>query len=220
MRKDFDFKAFIKDLKKNPESKRIINSKKLRKKILIICEGEKTEPNYFISFKKRLPKGVVDRVEIIGTGKNTKSIIQEAQTIATSIGHYDDVWVVFDRDSFPVENVNQACKDCEHNGFKLAFSNEAFELWYVLHFQYLDTKINRKQYIDTLNKILHSKGLPKYSKNMSNIYEILESHGDQLRAIRFAERLIHHHGTCSFSDMQPSTTVHNLVKELNEYIEK
>ena len=48
-----------------------------RKRILIVCEGEKTEPNYFRSFQEALPKGVVE-LEIMGTGDNTLNVVNKA----------------------------------------------------------------------------------------------------------------------------------------------
>ena len=42
------------------ESKRLEEVKSKRRFYLIVCEGEKTEPNYFESLKNDLPKGVLD----------------------------------------------------------------------------------------------------------------------------------------------------------------
>lgn len=63
------------------EKKRQIGFKSKRKFYLIVCEGEKTEPNYFFSLKESLPKGVLElcQIDIDGTGRNTLSIIEEAK---------------------------------------------------------------------------------------------------------------------------------------------
>ena len=42
-------------------------------KILIVCEGTKTEPNYFIKFQDLLDDMRI-QVEIAGTGYNTESL--------------------------------------------------------------------------------------------------------------------------------------------------
>lgn len=54
----------------NFASGRKIDNRVKRRYYLIICEGEKTEPNYFKSLKAALPKGVLDVCEfnIDGTG--------------------------------------------------------------------------------------------------------------------------------------------------------
>jgi len=53
------------------EKKRPIGFKAKRLFYLIVCEGEKTEPNYFSSLKKSISKGVLEltQINIDGTGK-------------------------------------------------------------------------------------------------------------------------------------------------------
>ena len=76
---------------------------------MIVCEGEKTEPNYFNALKNDLHKGKIEIVDIKGLGKNTKSIIKDAKRLgkeyeANDLRKLDQVWAVFDRDSFPAKN--------------------------------------------------------------------------------------------------------------------
>ncbi|MGB5926947.1 MAG: RloB domain-containing protein, partial [Cyclobacteriaceae bacterium] len=65
------------------DAKRRVEVKKKRKFFVIVCEGEKTEPNYFESLKSALPKGVLElaNIDIDGTGKNTLRIIEEAEKL-------------------------------------------------------------------------------------------------------------------------------------------
>src|SRR5690606_5066782 len=93
------------------EKKRKVEFKTKRKFYLIVCEGEKTEPNYFASLKASLPKGVLEltNIDIDGTGKNTLSIIEEAEGLRKRyeekyLRKIDKVWAVFDKDSFPAKN--------------------------------------------------------------------------------------------------------------------
>jgi hypothetical protein len=53
---------------------RVQNTRKLRR-ILIVCEGEKTESNYFKAFPGN-PE-VYDRLDVQGTGYNTTSLIKK-----------------------------------------------------------------------------------------------------------------------------------------------
>jgi len=69
---------------------------------LIVCEGERTEPNYFRAF--RVP---TIRIEVKGLGFNTISLV-EAAIMEKANHEYDQTWCVFDRDSFPAENFNRA----------------------------------------------------------------------------------------------------------------
>ena len=58
------------------EKGRSIEFREKRVYFLIICEGEKTEPNYFEGLKKDLPVGtlVITDMTINGTGKNPKAL--------------------------------------------------------------------------------------------------------------------------------------------------
>ena len=100
----------------------------------------------------------------------------------------------------------------ESYGFKVAYSNESFELWYILHFEYLIAGINRKKYIKKLSKVLGEK----YKKNSSKMYDILLSKKNT--AIKNAKKLFKIHLGLNPADMKPSTTVHLLVEELNGLI--
>lgn len=224
----FDFNTYVHNLKKEKleqqDRRKKLNSKKLRSFILIVCEGTKTEPNYFESFKAKLPKGTVDKIVIRGTGRNTTSLLDRAKEYdlhrkRSRLPDYDKVWIVFDRDSFTKREVNQTCQGIIDNGYYSAFSNEAFELWYILHFQYLDSQSTRKDYLAILGKIFKKLGLSKYKKNSTDIYNILETHGNQKSAIENAKKLRQVFKSESPADQKPSTKVDLLVKELNIYIE-
>ena len=191
-------------------SKRITKTKELRPRFLIICEGAATEPNYFNSF--RVPTNVVE-INVKGLGKDPNQLVKEAQKFS---GEYDQkidqIWCVFDRDDSDPEQFNKAIKDANHAGFGVAYSNEAFELWYVLHFCYLDTGINRKQYENKLDKYL---GYP-YQKNSDNMYEKLLDRQNQ--ALKNADKLLKTYLQKNPATENPSTTVHLLAKELNKFI--
>jgi len=224
----FDFNQFLKKLQTDKASdKRKVNERKKRKYFLIVCEGEKTEPNYFKAFQKLLPKNLLKTIEIKGVGANTKSVVAEAIRLRTqrqlqiTLPNYDEVWAVFDRDSFPAKNVNEAIRFAQKNNVNVAFSNEAFELWYLLHFIYFDTGVNRKDYILKLEEQikLYEEGF-KYEKNDANMYRLVEQFGNQKRAIKWAEKLEKLHVHKTPTNAKPSTSVYKLVKKLNDYITK
>ena len=123
---------------------------------------------------------------------------------------YDQVWCVFDRDDFG-GTFNEAIEKAKKKGFRVAYSNEAFELWYLLHFIYFDTAIGRVDYIRKLNEHLDKE----YSKNSEVMFDILLTKMEQ--AIRNASTLIESYSTRNPNRNNPSTTVHELVIELNKY---
>jgi hypothetical protein len=193
-------------------SKRITETKELRTRFLIICEGTQTEPKYFKSF--RVPINVIE-VNIIGLGKNPSQVVKKAKELKSQEGYeekLDQIWCVFDRDNWSSQDFNQAIQDAYKAGFSVAYSNEAFELWYVLHFCYLNTGVNRKQYQKQLNNYL---GYP-YQKNSDDMYEKIED--KQKQAIKNAEKLLQQYPQTNPANENPSTTVHLLVKELNKFI--
>ena len=184
------------------------STKNRRKTFLIVCEGSKTEPCYFSSF--RLPKYIFD---VEGCGANTGTVVKEAERLSKE-QEYDEVWCVFDRDSFPSQAVNAAIARAENLGFKVAFSNESFELWYLLHFCYLDVALSRSQYCDRLSGYL---GKP-YEKNSDHMYNLL--HDLQSTAIKNAKLLERNVANASWANRIPYTGVHLLVQRLNFYAKK
>jgi len=111
---------------------RKVDTRPAQKVFLIVCEGAKTEPNYFRGFK--VAGNVLD---VRGVGDNTLSLVEQAAKFKER-GEYDQTWCVFDRDSFPADRFNRALDLARRLGMRVAYSNEAFELWYLLHFAYHD----------------------------------------------------------------------------------
>jgi hypothetical protein len=172
---------------------------------LIVCEGEKTEPNYFRSF--RVPGLVVD---VKGVGENPSRLVKTTQEYNQK-DEYDQIWCVFDRDDWRTQDFNNAIKKAKTLKFRVAYSNEAFELWYVLHFEFLNTAIPRSQYIQKISSIL---GQP-YQKNSTTIYNDLL--GKQDTALKHARKLLSQYDPHNPAKDNPVTTVHLLVQELNRF---
>jgi len=185
-------------------SSRKVDTREVKQTFLIVCEGEKTEPNYFRSF------GVLT-AKIEGVGENPSKLAIKAKELQEE-NEYDQIWCVFDRDSWTPEDFNNAIRNAKNQGFNLAYSNEAFELWYVLHFEFLNTGIPRREYCQKLNSLLNRK----YEKNSETIYKDLFKY--QEIAIRNAENLLKQYDPHKPAKDNPSTTVHLLVQELNKFI--
>ncbi|MBC7774028.1 MAG: RloB domain-containing protein [Phycisphaerae bacterium] len=206
------------------ESRRAFGTRKVRRYFLLVCEGEKTEPLYFEGLKKDLLPGVLQtiRIEIEGKGDNTTSLVAKAKKVKerreeSSGLPIDVLWVVFDRDAFPSARFNEAIEICKREGIYCAWSNEAFELWYLLHFQYFDSAIGRAQYLNMLTERLQNHLGPnfRYQKNDPNFYRLLQAHGNERQAIQNAQRLFNlYENRRDFADQNPCTTVHLLVQEL------
>lgn len=68
--------------------------------ILIVCEGKNTEPSYFRKFKLSTAT-----IKAIGEGYNTISLVNRAYQLSNE-KEYDQVWCVFDKDDFSLEDFN------------------------------------------------------------------------------------------------------------------
>lgn len=190
-----------------------------RKYFLIVCEGVKTEPLYFDALSNDLPPRVLSvfNFEIDGAGKNTMSLVDHAlQKSEKASINYDEVWVVFDRDSFTPAQFNAAIAKADAYNIRTAWSNEAFELWYLLHFIYTDAAISREQYKPILEReIKKTSGKTfTYKKNDPAMYQILKELGDHHKAIRFAAKLDRKWNDQKFNTHNPSTKVYKLVARL------
>lgn len=201
--------------------------RKLKKRIIIFTEGTRTEPIYFESKKNEIREKIRREgieVEIKGQGYNTLSLVDFAisyidkEKIDLTI---DDCWVAFDKDDFDRTGgrnaFNDAITKAKSNNIKVAYSNESFELWLLLHFIPLDSAIGRDDYEDKLTerlKITTNNRVKKYRKKM-DIYPFI--YDKERDAIRNARMLIKQHSSeSSFSRKNPSTTVYLLVEDLNK----
>jgi hypothetical protein len=199
--------------------RRAVGFREERQRILIVCEGTKTEPNYFKAIRRQLPPNLAT-VEIHGEGANTLSLVAKAREIRDSSekGDYpfDQVWIVFDKDSFELDNFDNAIKRAEADKMRCARSNEAFEFWYILHFNYRDTGMSRNEYQKKLNEMM---GEP-YRKNSDDMYNKLARLGNQKRAIGWARKLLKDFNERRIppSRSNPCTPVYLLVEELNRFL--
>jgi hypothetical protein len=194
---------------KRKDDRRKSSSKSVRDKILIVCEGQKTEPQYFKSFP--VNKEIVEVMIPDTGGYNTDSLVKKAIELMEEDKkqnkEYNQVWCVFDRDYFPAQNFNNAFILAERNQIRIAYSNEAFEVWYLLHFHYYQDACPRKEYEKRLTELLKKD----YRKNDPKMYTLLES--KQKEAIRNAQNLLKFHKEHSHDRENhpekdnPSTTV-------------
>ncbi len=209
-------------MKKNIKNKfgRKYNTRSEYKIIYIFTEGKETEPNYFESKKKEIRKTNI-QIVVKGVGYNTLSLVDYAldyiskeQIEINGSAESDKCWVVFDKDDYD-RDFDNAIRKAENNNLKVAYSNECFELWFLLHFDFINTAIGRKNYINKLDKKMNDIDGQNYQKNSENMYDLIK-HLEK-DAIRNAGKLLKMYKKSStYSKKNPSTTVHLLVEDLNE----
>jgi len=119
------------ELKRREHKKRKGTPKQIVCRILIVCEGEKTEPNYFKSFDKNCNGTFIYELDLQGGGINTIGVVDKAIELRQKARTpYDRVWAVFDKDSFSSKNFNGAITKATANNIDCAWSNEALERSY------------------------------------------------------------------------------------------
>ena len=164
--------------------------------------------------------GVSPETKIAGCGKATMRLLKEAKAIRDEEQTpFDSCWLVFDKDDF--KDFNQAIKEATDAGFEVAWSNESFELWYLLYFRYQNTGLGRKECIKVLEEEIR-KHAPKfkYEKGNTDMYRILSEHGDQSQAIKFAQKLRDSYTDEDYASHNPCTRVDELVEVLTNSDER
>ena len=188
-------------------------------RFLIVCEGTKTEPHYFEALIKN-NISTVREVTIEGEGRGTVTLVAKAHEIRQKLERknamaFDRVWVVFDKDDFG--DFNEAIEKANKLGFQSAWTNEAFELWYFLHFEFLDTGISRSAYIEKIEGAFRNRMGNRdfaYQKGNPDIYRLLQKYGREDLAKRYAERLRARYTDTNYAAHKPCTMVDKLVEEL------
>lgn len=198
----------------------------LQKSFLIICEGVNTEPEYFKSF----PLGNTT-LETRGVGRSKTALVKHiiASVEKEPRARLQEVWAVFDFDRTTVQlnaqkrDFDKAIKLAEKHKIKVAWSNDCFELWFVLHYQLVQSNLNRNDFYRILSEkwdcAYHNKG--KQRDFCKRIYQRLrdDALSDQNRAVIHAKKLLKGRKNLTPANSAPATTVHILVEELNRCLD-
>jgi hypothetical protein len=152
-------------LKRRPPSRNIAQ------KILIACEGSKTEPIYFKSIRNELRSPTLKIIVLDHQGKTDprniiERLIEERREMQDKQewNKDDQAWAVFDGDEHiekSREKWQSAITKANNQKIHLAITNPCFELWYLIHFQEQFSQITRDKLINVLQK-----HIPKYDKSM------------------------------------------------------
>jgi hypothetical protein len=180
-----------------------------RRVILIVCEGEKTEPIYFSHFREEL-RGKTS-IKILDT--NAKDAEGLARYARIQVERFDlephkgdRAWIVFDADENSQTQIDKAVKISRSIGANIALSNPCFELWYLLHFEDRRESIDRRETVARL-----MKHLPNYNKSL-DCCEALEA--GQAAAMERAKALEERAGNALAITANPATGVWRVVVEI------
>ena len=160
--------------------------------VLVICGGQRTEPDYF----KGMARAHRARIKIRTKVDSPDNLVRYAASVFTA-DEYDGVWCVVDTDSF---DIRAARTTAERLGVSLAVSEPCFELWLLLHFA------DHRAHVDngTAACRLLAKHVPGYDKRLD--YEVFDRGVE--KAITRAKAL---------APGNPSTDVWRLVEVLLQH---
>ena len=147
------------------------------KRFLIVCEDDKSAPNYFEALKKFLNLSATSIKVVPSGGRSqpiqvvTKAIETKKLSMSPESGTepFERVWCVIDGD------YGQKVKDArvvaeKSGGINLAVSTMCFEYWVLLHGKVIGTPTAN---CDETIKMVKEKYLPNYTKGSFNFDEVI-----------------------------------------------
>jgi len=190
-------------------------------RLLIVCEGEKTEPQYLSEIRLFYRLGTT-HVQVLHSQRGTEpqQVLEYALTIfkkgdrarGVRAAEFDRIVVVFDRDDHKTYHEALARAEVRSGKFRndigvavpldVIASVPCFELWLLLHFEDVHAPLDRHEALERLRA-----HLPEYEKGARGVWAATFDHLEQAtrRALRLATRTSAHDG------IEPYTAMHALV---------
>ena len=184
-------------------------------RVLIVTEGEKTEPLYFRELIKAYRINTANvHVTSSTSGSDPISVVQAATRIRDAETHhgeqFDKVYCVFDRNSH--RNFDAASELAGREDIRLARSWPCFEYWLLLHYEFVRAPFARTQANSPCDKCISMlrKHVGTYRKASPGMFERLSGRlegakSSARRALADAEATL---------EPNPSTELHILVEYL------
>jgi hypothetical protein len=191
-----------------------------KKSILIALEDTKSSRYYFQKLlQDKGFRGEVVIAKHIGT--NPKKVLEalDKHKQEHPKERFEKEWIVIDKDSWSKDEFNGTIKMAREKNICVAFSNEAYELWLLLHFEQLSRFTSREDLNSKLDHHFREKFKTPYSKATSEVYKWTKEH--QVTAIKHAKSLVQqheqNHGKLTPYEHNPLTMIHQLVICLNTF---
>jgi hypothetical protein len=182
--------------------------------VLIVCEGTKTEPNYFTRFRTIYGLSNANVRITPGPGSDPMSVVSFAIAEMAKDTNYDRCYCVMDRDTHTnFDAAIQRIRDFSLGTGRplIAISSiPCFEVWILLHFQYSTASFVPVGGMSGCERVLTAvkRHFPGYAKGHKTAFDDLESKMED--AIQNAV-LLGRHNAVTGSD-NPGTDVHKLVR--------
>lgn len=187
-------------------------------RVLIVCEGSKTEPLYFREIVDELELSTAN-ISITGEGGSSPiSVVEYAVTLyqqdAVKGGGYDKVYCVIDKDthdsySAAVEKIKELNPK---NVFSIISSVPCFEYWVLLHFEFTTQAFTRTDNRSPCSEVIArvKRHINNYNKGSRGLYSLIGDKTD--KAMRNAERA--NRDARSVGTDNPTTHIGSLIQYL------
>jgi len=222
---------------------------------IIFCEDQNDEPYYFRSFEVEnklkincIPNQKKAKLNLINTlsycsEKGLVDFINHSFKIKEGIT--ENIWCVYDRDIEHIDysmvkqaddiNFTTSIETAKQAGLKVAWSNDAFELWVLLHFEEVPSsqKLHREYVYDRLTDIL--KKNPQIKKEYNSLIDnnnfqykqhlkkrfafltyvlplLKENIEEAIKNAKILEKVFESH--IPYHDCNPCTKVHHLIADI------
>lgn len=193
-----------------------------RDRILIVCEGSKTEPHYFEGARINYRLTATD-VEICGKecGSAPISVVNYALVkFNDNKGLYKHVFCVFDRDQHEsYEEALALVHKYSKNGFHAIHSIPSFEFWLLLHFKHSRSAYVKKGkkspgdvVLGDLNLLFTQNIGTAYVKGLENVFFVLLTRVED--AVKRSRLCINDAEITN--EPNPTTYVHDLINVLRK----
>jgi hypothetical protein len=189
-----------------------------RPTVWVVCEGVRTEPNYFEGLLRSLGMnpGLV-KVAPSQYGSDPLSVVRYAEDALKDDPGIDTIWCVLDRDrhtNFDKALDRIAAKRPRYARLHAATSTPCFEFWLLLHRRNATSPFRSADSgseCDEVRKVL-LREVPDYDKAARDVFERFQQGLDD--AITRAQRLAEDNALTGSTN--PETTVHRLVLRMRE----
>lgn len=195
--------------------------KRVKGKLFIICNGTKTEVNYFKSLSLSLGKQSKYLVDAKAVNASPSDMIHKVAERKIKLKGFDkeldNIYCVFDVDEFIDNNKErfvQTIHEAKENNINLIWSNPCFELWILNHFNFSGSEMNAAECTEALKKKYKNELSKDYSKTTPNLYNDLQSKIQN--AVANSSKYQFNQSSLEKISINPSTNVHILVNKILE----
>ena len=179
----------------------------LRPQVIVVTEGEKTEPQYINEFLRVHKR---PNVQVEKTGFDPQGVVEKAIERKRDLGRgaRAHVWAVFDRDEH--QRFDKALHLAQQHGICVAVSNPCFELWAVFHYRDHAAPIDRHDCQRLLARLCAG-----YQADRGKLFkdaEVIRSNHDA--AVQRGKQSLHDRKEEGDPQGNPSTSMHMLMESI------